>query len=85
MKWITPPECGGQIEEVSYASDGECAYRRVTDWSVADGHPDRETYSRVSWDILHDSGHLEWEPWNQEPSIPAELWERCASPREEVS
>ena len=62
LEWITPPECQGQIVEVSYASDCEAyLWRRVHD------RADQSTrYARVDLDDLDDA---DLQPWNREPSV----------------
>lgn len=39
-----PPECCGQMVEYAYGSDGEAAYRRITDSSDR-----RVTWSKIDW------------------------------------
>ena len=67
LTWIVPPECGGQIVEVAYATDSaDWALRRTADRS------DRSvTYERAPLEDLEG----EWEPWNGAPDL--DVWEPC--------
>lgn len=72
MTFHTPPENQGQMVEVSYASDGEYAYRRVYDCS------DRsESIERVAWGDwwadVPEGTNIDWEPWNKAPTWPGHL------------
>lgn len=57
--WITPPECGGQIVEISYARAGDVALRRVYDRSDR-----QETITAFRFSDRH-----EFEPQNGEPKL----------------
>lgn len=57
--WITPPENGGQIVEISYARAGDVAIRRVYDRSDR-----RETLTAFRF-----SDRSEFEPQNCEPKL----------------
>lgn len=61
--WITPPENGGQIVEVSYARAGDVALRRVYDRSDR-----QETITAFRFSDRH-----EFEPQNGEPALGRKL------------
>ena len=79
MNMHVPPALAGQIVEVAYGSDGEYAYRRVTDHG---SHTLASNWSRVFWDdawAAVDGTDILWEPWNQEPQMPVP-WVGCDPP-----
>jgi len=58
-QWITPPECQGQMVEVSYGLDhGGTPWQRTCD-------ADRNVSYKRLWDEVLD----DWEPWNREPRL----------------
>lgn len=66
-RYYTPPECRGQIVEVSYASTEDGIIRRSHDRS--DG---TTTYQIALWEDLDDD--IDFEPWNAEPDVPRDAW-----------
>lgn len=75
MTMIVPPECQGQIVEVSYGWFEGSLYRRTRDrsdgtdlWSVAD--------ERGAAKLAETS----WHPVNSAPPLGARRWKRCADP-----
>ena len=69
LTFIVPPECGGQIVEVAYASDSEheLVIRRTTDQSLDPSDPERMVYASAEYgDLIGD-----YEPWNQAPESDA--------------
>ena len=72
LEFIVPPECGGQIVEVSYSSDDRGVYRRTHDKS------DGETSVQFApWSSLPDD--LACEPWNHAPAVPRDAWQRVSA------
>ena len=65
LTWITPPECGGQIVEYSYASGDEGVMMRIHD------HASGEVSTYVAdWDAMTG----ECEPWNGTPDVDDDAW-----------
>ena len=77
MKMITPPECQGQIVEVSYGGDySGVLYRRVVDRS--DGS---ESWACTDADDCGCDGECDcFDPANREPEGFA--WVPCEAPRD---
>jgi hypothetical protein len=68
LQWITPPECGGQIIDVSYAADGNRVLMHVHDRS--DGSHAYYSSKRLADD--------EGDYWNGSPAN--RRWKRIATP-----
>lgn len=76
MTMITPPECQGQMVEVSYGWIDGRLYQRTVD------HSDRS----VSWAVADDRGDRlpeSWHPVNGAPDLPSTAWIPCAEPIED--
>lgn len=59
-RWDIPPECQGQIVEVSYGLDEDgLPWRRTVDRSSGD----------VAYSLLSDQPPELWEPWNCSPDL----------------
>jgi hypothetical protein len=64
MDWIVPPECQGQIVEVSYASSCDGFYWRKTE----DKSNRTVSYARANASDCGCFGECHcFEPWNSEP------------------
>ena len=72
LNFIIPPECGGQIVEVSYAVAVDALFKRVHDRSDGD-----VTVYRADWDDLDPD--IICEPWNNAPSVDHDAWVEVAS------
>ena len=71
LKFHVPPECQGQIVEVSYAGEHPAGIiRRVHDRS------DRITsHSVCAWEDFDGDDDREFDPWNSEPVVSEDCWE----------
>lgn len=58
VSWITPPECGGQAVEISYATCEAGVLRRIHDRSVGE-----ITYDLAAWEDVQG----EAQPWDESP------------------
>lgn len=78
MKMHIPPECQGQMVELSYGGDGSgLLFRRAVDRSDRE-----ERWFRAAADECGHEGECGcFEPWNKEPT--AYAWTPCSAPRDD--
>jgi len=82
-----PPECQGQIVEVSYGDgcDGT-VYRRTLDHSDSTEMWERAEYAALFPDCACvGDGCPHWSPWNTRPGGFEDAWESCAEPKEDLA
>jgi hypothetical protein len=72
--WTIPPECQGQIAQVSYRMGLEAGYKRILDQSDM-------TVSYYYSLAAFEAPESDWEPWNCEPEFGD--WQECEEPGEE--
>lgn len=83
MKMIVPPECQGQIVQVSYGdSCNGILYRRTVDRSDRSESWERAEHVDLFPRCDHDSDCGCWSPQNVEPGGDPDAWEPCAEPVE---
>lgn len=85
MNMIVPPECQGQMQEVSYGGDGTgTVWRRVYDRSDHSESWSRAEYTDLFPDCAHTDGCCaHWSPQNSAPGGDPDAWEPCAEPKDE--